>query len=86
MKKLTFTFIATAILVTSAIASPQRETSKRIDRMYADESYVLTPRSSKTSKPLSSDSLSDKQWNPTCNAYMTEREVRRNDETSGSGC
>jgi hypothetical protein len=86
MKQLTFAFMATAILVTSAIASPEWDTSSKSDRMYVDESPVYTTRSSKITKPLRSDGLIEKHWNPTCNAYMTEREERRNDETSGSGC
>jgi hypothetical protein len=86
MKQLTFAFMATAILVTSAIASPKWETSSKGDRMYVDESPVYTPRTSKITKPLRSDRLIEKHWSPTCNAYMTEREERRNDETSGSRC
>jgi hypothetical protein len=86
MKNLTFTFMATAILVSNAMASPQWDTSSKSDRMYVDDSPVFTLRSAKESKPLLSGGFNDKQWNPTCNAYMTDREIRRIDESSGSGC
>jgi hypothetical protein len=86
MKQLTFAFMATAILVTSAIASPKWETSSKGDRIDVNEPPLYTTKSSKITKPLRSDRLIEKHWNPTCNAYITEREERRNDETSGSKC
>jgi hypothetical protein len=86
MKNLVFTVLATAAFVTSAIAAPQWDTSSKSDRMYVDEPNVIAPKRYKTLKPFSADNLRDKRWEPTCNMYMTEREIRRNDETGGSGC
>jgi hypothetical protein len=78
MKTLAFTLIATAVLVTGAFAATHRHTSPN-HQAYPIESYLPSQR-------IYPDDWKERHWDPTCNAYMTDREVRRNDEKSGSHC
>jgi hypothetical protein len=85
MKKVAFTLAATALLITSAVASTLHSVPST-NQEYVDVAYSPTHQYRDTPPRTYPDVLDGKHFNPVCDMYMTDREQRRSDEKNGSRC
>jgi hypothetical protein len=85
MKKVAFALAATALLITSAVAST-RHSVPSTNLVYDAEAYSPTHQYRDTLPRIYPDVLGGTHFNPVCDMYMTDREQRRSDEKNGSRC
>jgi hypothetical protein len=85
MKNVAFALAATALLITSAVAST-RHSGPSTNQVYDAEAYSPTHQNRDKLLRIYPDVLVGKHFNPVCDMYMTDREQRRSDEKNGSRC
>jgi hypothetical protein len=85
MKKFAFALVATALLITSAVANNRYSTSPK-SQDYIDESYAPTRQYHAKLPRTYPDVMNGQHFNQECGRFMDDREQNRVDEKNGTRC